>query len=231
MSKESLTPPTADNADHIHTLARTVISLAPGGGAGVELFQMLVTPSLEKRRHEWMEAIAEELVKLGEQHEGILDDLKSDDVFIDTVMQASQAAIRTSQQDKKEALRNAVLNAALPCRPDASRQMLFINWVDTFTPWHLRMLRLFADPLRWYQDNNRQSPQYMIAGSLSAMLTDAYPELKHERAFYDKIAKDLYNDDLLGVHNLQTNMSGSGVYEKRATPLGNEFLSFITAPA
>jgi hypothetical protein len=176
MSNEPLTPPKATAADHAHTLTRAGISSIPiVGGAGVELFQMLVTPSLEKRKLEWMESVAEGLQRLEEKYGNIIDDLKSNDAFIDTVMQASQAAVRTSQHEKKEALRNAVLNAALPHPPDESRQLLFITWVESFTPWHLRMLKLFADPLGWYQENGRQPPQYHIAGSLSALLTDAFP--------------------------------------------------------
>lgn len=230
MSNESLTPPKATAADHAHTLGRAGISSIPiVGGPAVELFQMLITPSLEKRKLEWMESVAEGLQRLEEKHGNIIDDLKSNDAFIDTVMLASHAAVRTSQQEKKQALRNAVLNAALPQPPDESRQLLFISWVESFTPWHLRMLKLFANPLDWYQENGRQPPQYHFAGSLSAMLVDAYPELKDERALFDKVCKDLHNDGLIGVEHLYINM-GSGVYDMRAEPLGNEFLRFISDP-
>lgn len=227
----SLKPPEPSAADHLHTLARAGVSSIPiVGGPGVELFQMLVTPSLDRRRHEWMESIAEGLNKLEEKTGNIVDDLKSDESFIDTVMQASQAALRTSQQEKKDALRNAVLNAALPSHPDESRQLMFINWIDRYTPWHLRMLRLFADPMCWYQQQKRQPPQYHISGSLSALLTDAYPELKSQRDFYDKVGKDLYNDGLMKSESLHVMMSGSGPFERRATPLGEELLRFITDP-
>lgn len=231
MSKDSLSPPEAKSADHLHTLTRAGISAIPiVGGPGVELFNMLVTPSLDKRRQEWMDSVAEGLKKLEESHGNLLDDLKSDDGFIDTVMQASQAAVRNSQQEKKDALRNAVLNSALQSRPDESRRSMFVGWIETYTPWHLRMLKLFANPVAWFQENGRQPPQYVISSSLSGLLTDAYPELKHERGFYDKVAKDLYNDGLIKSDGLHVMMSASGAYEMRATPLGDEFLRFITDP-
>lgn len=231
MSNEPLLPPKADPGDHVHTLARAGISSLPYvGGAAVELFQMLVTPPLERRRLEWMKSVGEGLNKLEEKYGNIIDDLKSNEQFIDTTMQASQAAIRTSQREKKDALRNAVLNAALLHAPDESRQQMFVGWVDSYTPWHLRMLRLFANPRSWYQDNGRQPPQYHLSSTLSGLLTDAYPDLKSERPFYDKVAKDLYNDDLIKSDDLHVMMSASGAFEMRATPLGEEFLRFICDP-
>jgi hypothetical protein len=177
-----------------------------------------------------MQSIGEGLHQLEDKQKTLVDDLKANDVFIDTLLQASQAAVRTSQNDKKEALRNAVLNAAMPHPPSESRQHMFISWVETYTVWHLRLLKLFADPIKWYAEQGRQPPQYVIAGSLGQMLCDAYPDLKSERDFYDKVAKDLYHDGLFRSENLHVNMSGQGVYEKRATPLAEEFLRFISDP-
>jgi hypothetical protein len=231
MSDDSSAAPRPTAADHLHTLARAGISAIPVvGGPGVELFEMILPPALDKRKRDWMDSVGEALERLEAKFGNILDDLKSDDAFIDTVMQASQAAIKTSEQEKLEALRNAVLNSAAPSPPDLSRRQIFISWVDTLTPWHLRMLRLFADPMKWYQEQKRQPPQFHISGSLAALLTDAYPELKSERDFYDKVCKDLYNDGLIKSEHLHVMMSGSGPFEHRATPLGNQFLQFITDP-
>ena len=105
-----------------------------------------------------------------------LEDLQSKDVFIDTVMHASLAALRNSQQEKIEALRNAVLNAALPNPPEESLQQIFLSLIDTFTVWHLRILHLFDNPSRWFSENGRQIPQ-PSPGSLSAVLIAAFPEL------------------------------------------------------
>jgi hypothetical protein len=231
MSNESHSQPRATTADHLLTLTRVGISAIPVvGSPAVELFHALVTPPLQKRQLEWIEMIAEGLRNLEAKFDTIIDDLKSNDGFVDTLLQASQAAARTSQQEKKEALRNAVLNAALPESPDESRQLIFINWVESFTPWHLRILKLFANPLAWFKESGRTPPEYHISSSLSGLLADAYPELKNDRPFYEKICKDLYNDGLLSTEHLHTMMSATGAFEMRATPLGNEFLQFISDP-
>jgi hypothetical protein len=224
-------PPEPTGKDTALTLVRAGVSAIPLiGSPAVELFQLVITPPIEKRRQEWMQSIGEGLQQLEDKQLTLINDLKTNDAFIDTVMQASQAAVRTSQNEKKEALRNAVLNAALPSPPNESRQQMFITWVESYTVWHLRLLKLFANPRAWYAANNRQPPEYVIAGSLGQMLCNAYPELASERDFYDKVAKDLYNDGLFRSEHLHVNMSGMGVYEERSTPLGSELLKFISDP-
>ena len=231
MADQAYTPPTASRGDVAHTLARAGIASIPfAGNAAVEFFQLLVAPPLEKRRQEWCETIAEGLKKLESDKRCSVDELKSNPVFIDTVLQATQAAVRTSQQEKREALRNAVLNAALPYAPDASRQQIFINWVDRLTVDHLRMLTLLTDPQAWFKVNNRKPPTYSISSSLWQLLTDAYPEFKSERSLCDKLAKDLHNEGLLGIDGLHTMMTGSGAFAQRASELGTQFIRFISEP-
>jgi len=80
MRNDSYNPPKAKPADHLHSIIRAGMSAVPVfGGPGVELFNVLVTPSLEKRRQEWMDAVAEGLKKLEDAHESIIDELKTDE--------------------------------------------------------------------------------------------------------------------------------------------------------
>lgn len=224
-------PPQPSAGDHVHTLTRAGVGSVPViGAAATELFQKVIIPPLEKRRQEWMEIVAQGLRELEEKQKCVIDDLASNDVFIDTVMSASQAAIRNSQEEKREAFRNAVLNSALPNPPDESRQQIFVGLVESLTVWHLRILRFFADPARVFQEQGKQPPQYIVAGSLSQLLTTAYAELKNERGLYDQIGKDLFARGLLGTDGFHTTMSGSGVYQKRTTDLGEQFLKFISEP-
>lgn len=234
---EKYEPPKATAGDHLHVLARAVLgsistigSIPDIGSAATELFQKLITPPLEKRRQQWMESVASGLRQLELQKSLSIEQLANNDAFIDVVMTASQAAIRTSQEEKREALRNAVLNAALPNSPDESRQQIFIGLVDSLTVWHLKILRFFSDPAKVFEEQATTPPQYSIGGSLSQLLTAAYPELANERELYDLIGKDLYGKGLLGIDGFHAMMSGRGAYEKRTTGLGDQFLSFISDP-
>lgn len=223
-------PPATSIGDHGHTLARAVAGSLPYvGSAAVELFGALIAPPMQRRQREWMEQVGEGLRQLEENRGVNIDELGKDEGFIDTVLHASQAAMRTSEQEKREALRNAVLNSALPNAPDESKRQLFINWLDTLTVWHLRLLRLFADPVKWFQDHQRQPPQFAISSNLERLMLDAYPELNGKRAFYDKVVADL-GQQSLGPGSVHGMMSAGGAFDKRGTELGNELLAFLTAP-
>ena len=134
--------------------------------------------------------------ELAQQQPRIAEELGTNEVFIDTLVQASLAAFRTSQQIKRDALRNAVLNSALPGAPDESRQAMFIRLVDTLTPLHLRLLSFLDDPEKWYanqkQTNSRVSPR-----KLWPMVAAAFPELESEESLCEKVCRELNENGLL----------------------------------
>jgi hypothetical protein len=76
--------------------------------------------------------------------EGKLESLAANPTFVTTVLQATQIALRTHQEEKLEALRNAVANSGGNQLQDDTRAV-FLNLVDTFTPTHLRILKYFKD--------------------------------------------------------------------------------------
>lgn len=231
MSKDKkYKPPKSTKGDTAHAVARAGLSAIPvAGGAASELFSMLITPPLERRRREWMEEVGKGLGRL-EQELGVkLEDLRENPAFIDTAMHASQAAMRNSQREKREALRNAVLHSALPQAPEQALQILFLDLVDAFTEWHLRMLKLFQDPVAWFERNHTRGPNVGM-GALAHILTAAFPELGDRRWFYDQLWRDLYTRGLVNTDSLHVMMSGHGLVQPRTTDPGDQFLAFITAP-
>ena len=222
-------PPKPDVGDYAHALTRAGLGIIPfAGTAAIELFQIVLAPSLEKRRVKWMNEVAEALRTLEEKERCRIEDLASNEKFVDVLLEASNAAIRNSHDEKRSALRNAVLNRVLPGPPEESKQQMFVQWVDSLSVWHLKILRLLADPVCWFQENGGQPPQ--VTSSLSGLITMAYPELHNQRNLYDLIGKDLYNRGLIGIDSFHAMMSGSGALERRATALGQEFIRFITTP-
>lgn len=228
--KSEYTPPETTAGDVAYVAAKAIIASVPViGGAGVEIFAAIVQPPLERRRNQWMEDVGEALRRL-EQDRGIdLTSLQDNEVFLDTVMTASQIALRTSQQEKKAALRNAILNATLPQSLDESRQQFYLHLIDTFTVWHLRLLKLFQDPVAWFRENGKPWPRVSMGG-LSQVLDAAYPELAAQRDFYDQVWRDLNTYGLISTSGLHTTMTGSGLEARRTSGLGDEFLWFMDAP-
>lgn len=224
--QEKLEPPKATSGDSAHLLATAVLSMIPGAS---ELFQRFVTPPLEKRRQAWMEDVGKGLSDLLSRNLIVLEDLSTNDVFLDTMLQASQAAMRTANEEKRNALRNAVLNSALPNPPEESIQLMYLALVDQFTPWHLRLLTLFQNPADWAQEHSTDLKSIYMGGIVD-VLEAAFPELKGRRDFYDQVWADLYQKGLVTTESLHATMTSAGLVEKRTSDLGDHFLQFLRAP-
>lgn len=214
--------------DIAYGVAKAVLGSIPVVGATAsELLQLLVTPPLEKRRNEWMIEVGEKLKQLEQKEELDLIKLSNNDVFIDVVLQTTQLALRTSEKEKIQYFKNVILNSAVEENPNITEVQIFLNFISTFTVWHIKILKLFDNPENWFKKNGKSLPNYMAAG-LSNVLEEAYPELNGKRELYDLIWDDLLRAGLHKTSGLHTTMTGSGLMTPRTTTFGKEFLEFIT---
>ena len=228
---DDLDPPQASADDAIRTAIKATVAAIPVvGGSAAEILEAVIASPLQKRRDEWCEVVASAIRRLQSEHGIRVEELRDNPVFVDCVLQASQIAVRNSQSEKRDALRNAVLNAGLPHSPEESIQQVFLGYVDAFTVWHLRLLALFDDPPAWFAAQGRSSPDFH-SGSLSAVIRNAFPELGEPREFTDQVWRDLYSRGLVNTENLHTMMTGSGCLSRRTTDSGRRFVQFVSAPA
>ncbi len=230
-NNKKYTPPKAGSDDVAYATVKAGISMIPVAGAPAsELLGLIVTPPLEKRRSEWMESIGNGLLELEQKVNIVLQELQNNDKFIDTAMDATQIAIRTSEKDKLEALKNALLNSALPNSPDESLRKMFFSFIDTFGVFHIKFLELFQNPRNWFPEHGMQYQEIVMSGALSHLIERAFPSLRNNRELYDQIWKDLYLRGLVSTEGLHTMMTASGVEAKRTTGIGDAFLDFISSP-
>jgi len=216
--------------DYAHAGVRAGLSTAPFlGGPLAEFFSVVVAPPLEKRRTAWLVEIFSRLKMLEEKVEGFkIENLAQNEVFISTLLYATQAAMRTHQDEKLAALRNAVINSAIRSSIDENLQLMFLNLVDRYTQWHLILLHFLDDPRQYGVRNKISYPSWSMGGT-SALLEFAMPELKGKREFYDQIVKELYSDGLLNSDTfLHTTMTDQGMFASRTTAIGKQFLAFIS---
>ena len=223
--------PQTQSGDVAYTLAKAGLSSIPViGGPAKELFSAIIAPPLSKRRDKWIESIATGLKTLEEKVDSFrIEDLSNNNMFVTTVMHASQAAIRNHQEEKLEALRNAVLNSALPNSIEEDYQLMFVDLIDTFTPWHLRILKFFDDPTTWGQKHGVSYPRWE-SGTPAHVLDRAFPELTDDRHFCNQIVKDLDIRGLMEGKDLHTDMNVSGMLTPRTTRIGKRFIAYITSP-
>lgn len=218
MIEDKFQPPKKTKGDAAYAIAKAGLSAVPViGGPAAELFQNVIQPPLEKRRVEWMQEVGEKLRELEENGLNI-EELQENEEFVSAVMHASQIALRTHQNEKLQALRNAILNVAKGQALEEALQNVFLNLIDSFTELHLRILKLFQNP---------EPLPNLSMGSLSNVLEHNIPELRGRRELYDQIWKDLYSRGLVNTDGLHVTMTGQGLKQKRTTEIGDAFLQFI----
>ncbi|RJP23514.1 MAG: hypothetical protein C4520_06040 [Candidatus Abyssobacteria bacterium SURF_5] len=222
-------PPKATAGDYTHTVVRAGLGAIPlVGTAATELFRLVVEPPLDRRRQVWMEEVGESLRKLDAEKGVRLEDLRENDTFIDIVLQASQAAMRTSHEEKRKALRNAIMNSALPHSPDEARQHFFIRLIDELSARHLQVLKIFQDPLEWAKANKHDTP-IIVGDNEDADLARrlAFPDMGDERPYAEQIWRDLHVRGLVKRDSFQRVF---GPAKNEITVIAHEFLRYIKEP-
>jgi hypothetical protein len=180
MSKEQGSHlPAATASDAAYAIVKGTLSAIPiAGGFATELFGLMIAPPLTKRRDEWFESLAQRLKTLQLDFER----LGQNPVFVTTVMHATQVALRTHQEEKLDALRNAVVNSAVGNTPEEDLRSLFLNLIDEFTPTHIHILNLIRNgastnlPLfRELIDRRELTDQMVLGLARSGLLKDTRP--------------------------------------------------------
>lgn len=222
--------PKSKLTNRAYKVAKIIISGVPFlGGPTAELFSAIIVDPLSKRREEWIESIVKRILELEDKVKGFkIEELSKNNMFLTTIMHASQAAIRNHQEEKLEALRNAVLNASLPNPPDEDMQLMFLNFIDTFTPWHIRILMFLNDPNEWAEKREIRYPDQLKNG-LAEALELAFPELKNRWDFISIIREDLFIRRLIGLKLFHQPMSKKDL-PGYVTDIGKKFIKFITSP-
>jgi hypothetical protein len=229
--------PQPDEADTAQAALRTTVSAIPVlGGPISEVLAIVLAPAVARRRDQWLKDLADDLEKLEKRVEGFkVDRLSENEEFVSAAIQITRSVISTHKKEKREALRNALLNIALGKAPDEDVQQMFLSYLDSLTSWHIRILGFFKNPLDELAkaERERRAPQgqwAMYMGSPSQVLEKMFPELQGNRSFYDQVVKDLYGRGLMSSESLHGMMTANGATAKRTTERGDAFIAFIANP-
>ena len=230
MAKKPKLPPypQRSGADATYTAQMMAIKAFPGGGLVAEFLASIIGRPVERRRVAWFETAADIINEL--QNRGAIDiqQLSDDEAFATVMIATTMSALKTHQEEKREALKNCLMNAACGIEPDDSVRQIFIELVDRYTPVHLALLKLFAEP-RLYSAVAAHFTN-VGTGSLLFMIGRAFPELQPQEALVRLVYSDLISSGLLPQVDIGINMSASGCLGKRTTPLGDRFVKFVLTP-
>lgn len=196
---------------------KTFVSAIPVGGTLISAtYDAVKNNCLSKRNEEWKSVLEERLSKL----EMTLEDIGNNELFVTAIVKTTELAAKTAKKEKMELLANSVLHSATQSM-DEDKLIIFLSLLDKYTVSHIKILHSFHNP--GGLQNVNSNDYYM--GAPKTLLFSVYPEL--QTPWFDKLFKDLYDDGLVSIKDLNTTMSGHGMVEKRTTEIGDEFLRFI----
>ncbi len=234
MLRMKTTPPSHSKGRQLaQTGAEMLVNMVPvfGGTIAVAL-TVALNHALNKRREQWFTELAEAVDELQGRFDGFdPDTLAENEAFVDAVVTATRIVDRTSQREKIEVLRNAVLSSALPTAPDEDVQQLYFTLIDDLTPTHLRLLTLLNDPPGWFDARPQlQRPQFGMSSNRTALINAAMPDLGErgpqmiERFYAALTDGGLVNGALSGM------MTAQGAWQSVTTDFAARFLAFLRDP-
>lgn len=215
--------------DIAHIVTKSAIASIPTLGNFLsEAFSLLVTQPAEKRKENILIMIDQRLQQL-EENSFDMESLANNELFLSSVLQATQIAMRTHQQDKIAALLNIVTNVATDTSIDDSIVQMYLNIIDTFNEWHLRVLLLLNNPRKHYVDKGI-STDNTLNGSPMLVLYTIYPELNSKKAFTKQILNDLFQRDMISTDpfNMVAIVNVDQMLTSRTTETGKHFIDFIS---
>jgi hypothetical protein len=222
--------------DHAHTLVRAGFSAIPVIGGSLEILYGKYFPApIDERRDKLLVSVTNAVQELREKHSELAPEaLAKNELFTTVLLQAVNIAIRNHQEEKREALRNAVLNTALKINIDENMQLTFLRYIDDLTPLHLKIVKLFESPKKYLQEVGRPFPDNIVSTGLDHLIEHAIPELhkRHEAiriTFHDLFNYGLVNTKADTLGGLMSVGEG-GIFAQRTTDTAREFLRYISAP-
>lgn len=214
--------------DYLQAISKVGLQSIPClGGIISEIFNMVIVPPLERRRDKWLINIFESLSKLQDTVEGFkLENLKDNELFITILMQATQIALKNHQDEKLMALHNAVINAAIYSNIDETEQLIFLNYINELSVWHIKILDFFNEPIKYIDNNNLHINDNNII--VNDLIDNAFPNLRLKKELVIKIIKDLYNNTLINISDINYTYKKVNYPMSLTTKLGKEFLKYIS---
>ena len=225
--------PQPDARDKLHQLVASLISPIP---YAEPILTAIVKPPLDKRREAWLMSLSEAIAALQKNYGYMTPDyLANHPAFITAVLNCTSIALRNHQEKKLNALRNVVLNSALPNAPDDDLQQMFIHILDIFSTWHLQLLKFFANQT-WFEKLGYPSTlDNLPAEEAIGKLEMIFPELSGRQIFVNKVVHDLSDNRLIALPEIRIDAQQIVVTSEKVSPnviseLGEQFLLFIIAP-
>lgn len=129
----------------IISLIGLVINIPGVGGTTNRVLDIIYSSPAKKRTDKWIQNIEDALLELEGKIEGLdKEELFRDEEFVSLLIQATQIAVKTHQEEKVRLLKNSLVNAHIASIPFDIKELL-IRKLDKLTLSHLVILRYIQD--------------------------------------------------------------------------------------
>jgi len=219
--------PEATFRDYARTGVDAGIAAIPViGGSLQTLADVVIAPSLTKRRDAWLRKLHELMAELQEKVDYFdPSSLVNDEVFVTAVADASRIAMGTHLEQKLELLKNCLAHLAVDDERNDFLDLQLFRFVDDLTPEHFVMLKYLSSPGAWYDAKGLERPN-LANGSRRHLMTSA--GLPVTGASLEIVLRDLGDSGLANTGSLDTMITADGVWQSVTTELGRELLDFVS---
>jgi len=229
--------PKASTIDYLHKITSGGLASIPVAGSAAEtLFKLLVSEPLQKRRDEWFKELAFVLSELQERFDGFDPrQLANNESFVDVFYSTTQAAMKTHNQARRKALKNAVLNVAAGMTIDDVLHGRFMHLIEEFTGAHIRILTVLADPRNFDNCLKRASRGLKADKPINVIRAEISQE-EIPCPVFNIVSDNLADNGLIYNGGLNTSVDDLSIVGrdpllvKRTTEIGDLFLKFISDP-
>lgn len=195
------------------------------GGSLQVLADVVIAPSLMKRRDVWLRKLHELVVELEERVDGFdVASLAGDEAFVTAVADASRIAMGTHLEEKLELLKNCLAHMAVESDRDDFLDLQLFRLVDELTPEHFVVLQYLDNPGAWYDANQHPRPNFSMGSPGHVMGAAGLPL---EGASLEIVLRSLRDSGLASTDSLNTTMTADGAWQGLTTELGRELLNFV----
>jgi len=150
--------------------------------------------------------------------------LSKNDEFISAYLLASNIAVRSHQEEKLTALREAVRNTVLITEYDESRKMIFIRVIDEMTPLHFKLLIFLSEPEIYIKRiADQKGPNTTTFwGSLKNIWDKTFTDINSDDALINIVISDLYRFGFIHIDKFH-----KANLDSVSTTIGKQFITFI----
>jgi len=227
MKNELKTLPKGDFKDLIYNgIAAGIGAIPHWGPAYAVLFGAVFTKPLEQKTEAFLKALVDQIVEV-EKTVDKINNLVSSESFVASTAQAVTMALMTVSEEKRQALRNAVINS-VKMKPSEDERLKYFITIQQLTPAHMRLLSFFADPYVFATVN---SLNFELPTGMSSTIPAKNVMRGYEPEFVDILIRDLSNAGLLFQFESSITVNSGQSFANNLTNYGKKFYEFVSAPS